>query len=65
VDGHVASAQLDAGQLQRVLDDLPRLRGWRCGSLRFTKARMRWMIWPARSAWRAVFCKAATRSSFR
>ncbi len=39
--------------------------GCRCGSLRFTNARMRWMIWPARCAWRAVFCSASTRSSFR
>jgi hypothetical protein len=63
VDGHVAAAQLDAGQVHRVLDDLRACAAWRCGSLRFTKARMRWMIWPARSAWRAVFCSAATRSS--
>jgi hypothetical protein len=26
VDGHVAAAQLDARQVDRVLDDLPRLR---------------------------------------
>jgi hypothetical protein len=31
----------------------------RFGSLRFTKLRMRWMIWPARCAWRAVLSSAS------
>ena len=53
VDRDVAPAQFDAGQVDRVVDDVLRAcAGWRCGSLRFTKARMRWMICPARSAWR-------------
>ncbi len=38
--------------------------GWRCGSLFFTKLRMRWMIWPARCACREVFSSAAIRSPF-
>ncbi|MNE92514.1 hypothetical protein D3C80_1902460 [compost metagenome] len=36
----------------------------RLGSLRFTKARMRWMIWPARCAWWAVFCSAVSSISW-
>ena len=36
---------------------------WRSGSLRFTKARMRWMICPARRAWWLVFCSAVSSAS--
>ncbi|MCY1372965.1 hypothetical protein D9M69_602070 [compost metagenome] len=37
--------------------------GVRLGSLRFTKERMRWMIWPARCACFEVFSSAASRAS--
>jgi hypothetical protein len=64
IEAHIAPAQLDARELDRFADHgRATSAGVRLGSLRFTKERMRWMIWPARCACFEVFSSAASRAS--
>ena len=64
-EAHVVTAQFNVCQLHGFRHHAVHLGQRAVGFALFTKARMRWMIWPARCAWWAVFKQCRQQRFFR